>query len=1175
MKQDLYLKQAERFLGEARAKTLSEPTRVRLAIDLAAAMQNLANCTITGAEKKNQDELARMMQDRRGKAFTTAMTDQCFRSRNHQRVAGQLVYLLRTLGVPKYLDGFKRLALWTFEKVGKACAFLLVPLGRVILRHATAHVILPGEERPLLRHMKKRRREGVRVNLNHLGEAILGEEEARHRLQMYLADLKRPEVDYISIKISTIYSQIHLLGWEKSLDVLSMRLAELYRAAQSAKFVNLDMEEYRDLHLTVALFKRVLSTREFHNFSAGVVLQAYLPDSFAIQRELTEWALHRGGAPIKIRIVKGANLAMERVEASLRGWAQAPYKQKGEVDANFKRMVTYGCDPDRAKAVHLGIASHNLFDIAYALVLREEKGLHAQVSFEMLEGIADPMRRVVQQLAQGILLYCPAAEKKDFQNAIAYLIRRLDENGGAENFLRHAFELEPGNAVWQAQASRFSEACAMKESVSEEPRRTQDRQEEPVHLSFDASFENEADTDFSLQANRLWAEQIKRKWANAAIGVLPLVIAAEEISDTGDTGTGHDPAAPQKVLYRYARAAWPLIDRALTCAEENEERWAAASLQKRCHLLAKAAAALRKARGDLIGAMVSDGGKSLLEADPEVSEAIDFAEYYWRSMQEMVQHADVEIKPKGTVLVTPPWNFPVSIPTGGILAALVAGNCVLFKPAPEAVLCGWVLVNALWEAGIPKEVLQFINCVDDPVGSRLISDARVDVILLTGATATARLFLKLRPSLDLCAETGGKNGMIVTAMADRDAAIKDIIQSAFGHSGQKCSACSLLVLEAEVYDDPQFKRQLKDGVESLLCGAPWDFSPKITPIIREAGPELEKGLTQLEAGEEWLVEPRQDPSNPQLWTPGVKYGVQPGSFMHQTELFGPVLAVLRARDVDEAIRIVNGTPYGLTSGLHSLDSREHVLWLEQIEAGNCYINRGITGAIVRRQPFGGTKASGFGRGAKAGGPNYVAQCVHVKQRGLPLHRSACGSVNALTALAQRLCADQLELWQASIESYAYWANVYAKDDDPSKLIGQDNFLRYRPFTQTALRLHKDDAPFDILRVLAAATICGAQVDISTSGIEYAIPLSLIEEDEDQFIQRMKEGAYRRVRLLSPASHALQRAGAEALCFLNSAPVLANGRFELLHYLREISISIDYHRYGNLQLREDETRASTL
>jgi RHH-type transcriptional regulator, proline utilization regulon repressor / proline dehydrogenase / delta 1-pyrroline-5-carboxylate dehydrogenase len=1018
MSQDHYLKEARELLDQTRGTHLTEQEVKHRATDLAAVMQALANRTITHKEKKIQDELARMMQDRQGKAFTMAMTDQCFRSNDSKRIANQLVYLLQTLGIPNYVQGFKHLALKLFKILGEPCAFLFVPLTKMALRAVTATVILPGEAHALRHHMKNRRKEGVRINLNHLGEAILGEEEAKHRLQIYLDDLTKPDVEYISIKISTIYSQIHLLGWEKTLEILSTRLSKLYQAAkahlfvqqdgtQAPKFVNLDMEEYRDLHLTVALFKKVLSQPDFFHFSAGIVLQAYLPDSFAIQKELTKWAQERvaqGGAPIKIRIVKGANLAMERVEASLREWPQAPYKNKVETDANFKRMVSYGCEPSHAQAVHLGIASHNLFDIAYGLVLREERGLNKEISFEMLEGMAEHMRRVVQQLAKDILLYCPVATKSDFQNAIAYLIRRLDENTGPENFLRHAFEIEPGNAVWESQCQLFKKACDLKDEVADGPRRTQDRRKKPVHLKVDAPFENEADTDFSLEGNRLWAEMIRRKWSNLSIGVLPLVIAGNEISDVEDVGTGHDPAAGDQVLYRYARASWELIDKALVCAKENEESWAHSSLEKRLSLLAKAAEKMREKRADLIGVMVADGGKTILEADPEVSEAIDFAEYYWRSLQEISQFSDVVHTPKGTVLVTPPWNFPISIPAGGILAALVCGNCVLFKPAPEAVLSGWVLVNTLWEAGIPKEVLQFINCVDDPVGSRLISDERVNCIILTGATSTARLFLRLRPSLDLSAETGGKNGMIVTAMSDRDAAVKDVIQSAFGHSGQKCSACSLLVLEAEVYDDPQFKRQLKDAAMSLVCGAPWDFSSKVTPIIRQAGPELYRGLTQLDSGEEWLVEPRQDPNNPQLWTPGVKYGVKEGSFSHQTELFGPVLSVMRARDFAQAIRYVNTTPYGLTSGLHSLDEREHVIWLSEIEAGNCYINRSITGAIVQRQPFGGTKASSFGRGAKAGGPNYLLQFLHHKQKAVPEQRSAVlPAVSALTRIVEQQC----------------------------------------------------------------------------------------------------------------------------------------------------------------------------
>jgi len=210
------------------------------------------------------------------------------------------------------------------------------------------------------------------------------------------------------------------------------------------------------------------------------------------------------------------------------------------------------------------------------------------------------------------------------------------------------------------------------------------------------------------------------------------------------------------------------------------------------------------------------------------------------------------------------------------------GNCVIFKPAPEAVLSGWVLVNALWNAGIPKEVLQFINCADDPVGSRLIKDERLDGVILTGATSTARLFMQMRPALNLSAETGGKNAIIISSLSDRDLAIKDLTQSAFGHSGQKCSAASLAILEAEVYDDPHFRQQLKDAVMSLTVGNSWDLSSKVIPLIREPGDALLRALTTLEEGEEWLVKPQQDSSNPNLWSPGVKWGVKQGSFMHQT-----------------------------------------------------------------------------------------------------------------------------------------------------------------------------------------------------------------------------------------------------------------------------------------------------
>jgi len=1194
------IEEAKKLIESVKGRSLSAQERENSAIDLAAHLLNEALRLQTRKERKRQRELARMMSDPSGKAFTLAMTDQCFRSHRSRRIANQLIHLLQQYGLPRYLFFFKRFGLALFQLFGKGFSFLLVPFATFMLRRETAQVILPGEKWALKRHLEKRRKEGVRLNLNHLGEAILSEKEAKKRLQVYLEDLKQDNIDYISIKISTIFSQIHLVDWQETLTQLAECLRELYRAAianpiekegkKVPKFINLDMEEYRDLELTKELFKKVLSENEFMTLSAGIVLQAYLPDAHCIQKELTEWAMERikkGGAPIKIRIVKGANLAMEKLEANLKGWAQASFKNKTEVDANYKRMVTYGCVPEHARAAHLGIASHNLFDISYALLLRAENRTEKEVSYEMLEGMADHLRRTVQEISGKILLYCPVAKKEDFQSAIAYLIRRLDENTGPENFLRYMFGLKPASKEWIHQAQLFMQSCQLIDKIPESARRSQNRFEKSELLSIDAPFTNERDTDFSLLSNRKWAEEIKKNWHGRSIDPIPLVIAGEEIAEKHTQGEGSDPSYPHSVLYRYSLANWEEIDRALKVAKECEEAWAKYPLSERADLLSSAAQKMREQRADLIGVMMADGGKAILEADPEVSEAIDFAEYYLRTLLKMDHCKDIAWKPKGTILVAPPWNFPASVPTGGILAALAMGNCVLFKPAPEAVLTGWTLVNLLWDSGIPKNVLQFINCLDDPVGSRLIQDERLNAVILTGGTSTAKLFFKLRPGLDLSAETGGKNALIITAMADRDLAIRDLITSAFGHSGQKCSAASLAILEAELYDDPHFLKQLKEATESLAVGSPWHFSSKVTPLIRAASGALLKGLTTLDEEETWLVEPKQDPINPNLWSPGIKLGVKEGSFMHQTELFGPVLAVMRAKNLEEAIRLANGTPYGLTSGIHTLDDREQHIWMEKIVAGNCYINRVITGAIVRRQPFGGTKESSFGHGAKAGGPNYLFQFGHPTQVALPQDSAMVSPiVHGLTPFVKKLAlsADAFGLWYASIESYMHWAKHFAEDHDPSQLIGQDNLARYRPHVKIALRIQEDNAPLDVMRILAAALCCKTPLEISFtkehSPIAFHFPLrellaetmTFIEESEEKFLNRVKEGVFKRLRLASPPSEAFILAASASATTLHSTPILANGRFELLHYLREIVYSIDYHRYGNLGLREGEKRA---
>src|SRR3989454_3160535 len=653
------------------------------AVELAEALLQEARAQQTLEERAQARKLARMMADPPGKELTIARADQAFRSHRPERIADQLAYLLERYGVPRYMDWWERVALVLGGAVAPFPRSLVVPPTVNRLRHETQNVILPGEEEDLRRYLEERRRAGMRLNLNQLGEAILGEAEAARRLAAYLALIARDDVEYISVKVSSVFSQIDLVAFRATGARVAERLRALYRAAArhqyhhpdgrvTPKFINLDMEEYRDLDLTVTTFREVLDEPEFLTLSAGIVLQAYLPDSHRVQRALTEWAVARrirGGAPVKLRIVKGANLAMERIEAAVHNWPQAPYETKSEVDANYKRMLEYGCRPEHAEAVHLGVASHNLFDIAYGLLLREVHHVEPWVEFEMLEGMANHHARAVQARAGGLLLYAPGGRAAGFHSAIAYLVRRLDENTAPENFLRHVFDLEPGSSEWSAERERFLAAFEIKAELSDAPRRRQDRQVEagaaPVRRSFEAEFENHPATAGSPAANRAWIENVFDRWRERPPEEIPLTLTGEFRKGLRQA-EGRDPSRPGCLAYRYALAGHADIDRALTVARAAQPAWAALPSAERDSRLEACAAELGRRRGDLIGAMVVDGAKTATEADAEVSEAVDFARYYAPTFPEISPELrDCRMGPLGGGVVKPPRDFPLSIPPGG------------------------------------------------------------------------------------------------------------------------------------------------------------------------------------------------------------------------------------------------------------------------------------------------------------------------------------------------------------------------------------------------------------------------------------------------------------------------------------------------------------------------------
>ncbi len=1204
------------------------------AVNLARQIQTRAGQLQTPAERRQQAELDRMVQHPRDKATLTQLTDQAFRSDRAARAADQLVHILDVQGIPRFFSPVERTMLRGFQSFGGYLPGVAVPLVKEKMRHETANVILPAESEPLSKHLSARHNEGVRMNVNFLGEAMLGEREAERRLQTYLSALQMPEIECVSVKISTLYSQISTLSPKTTIRTVANRLELLYHAAQRytytrkdgtevAKFVYLDMEEYRDMRLTADVFMQTLEREGLENVRAGIALQAYVPDSFAIQQELAQWARHRtekGGAPITIRIVKGANMEMERVEASHRGWPQAPYQVKIDTDANYKRMVEFGLRPENIASVRLGIASHNLFEVTFSIILAAKHGVLEHIQFEMLEGMANHQRRALHELVDNLLLYAPACKQEDFIHAIGYLVRRMDENTGPDNFLRHAFKIEVDSPDWLKMEGIFKESIQRMGSVSDTPRRRQDRRTDPVQPAAVAdwrSFENEPDTDFCLAPNIDWAQQIVDRWqprCDSAATDIALSIGGSAVEGDGQAEQSHDPSRLGVVSARFKVASPQQLGQAAEVAISDPAGWRGLHVEERFEVLRRVAQEIRRSRADLLGAAMADAGKTLMEGDPEVSEAIDFVEFYAQTALEIQSDVRLGARPQGAVVVISPWNFPIAIPCGGVAAALAAGNTVILKPASDTVLPASVLCECFWRAGVPREALQLVACSGRDTSAHLLSHPELKTVILTGGTETALRILDARPDLNLLAETGGKNATIVSSLSDRDQAIKNVLHSAFSHAGQKCSATSLLLLEEEVFHDREFRDALVDAASSLSVGSAWNLRTKMGPLIRPPAGDLARGIKVLEPGESWALLPRDLEDNPCLYSPGIKWNVARGSFTHLTELFGPVLGVMPYRDLSEAVDLVHETGFGLTSGLESLDDREQREWLERLQAGNLYMNRPTTGAIVLRQPFGGMGKSAFGPGIKAGGPNYVVplmQFATTQELSNEADQSeseppVAPELPALSAFWQHLNRDSSaaksvrdamppEQWDALLRAIAdydrFAVSEIRQQHDTVRLVGQDNIRRYQPMTHVRIRVAQADSWLEIFARAAAVIAVGGRATISrTPGLqsapvealeqlstEWAADMEFVEETEEDLAELIAAGQVDRVRYTCNVDipDCIRRAADENFVYIARSPVSLAGRVELLWYVREQSLCLDYHRYGNLGFRAEEQRREVL
>jgi RHH-type proline utilization regulon transcriptional repressor/proline dehydrogenase/delta 1-pyrroline-5-carboxylate dehydrogenase len=1015
-----------------------------------------------------------------------------------------------------------------------------------------SHLIIDATDAKLGTAIAKIKRDGVRLNVNLLGEAVLGRKEAARRLDGTHRLLARDDVDYVSIKVSSTVAPHNPWAFDQSVDDIVAELTPLFARAANAptpKFINLDMEEYKDLDLTIAVFTRILDQPEFLNLEAGIVLQAYLPDALSAMIRLQEWSAlrrGRGGAAIKVRIVKGANLPMEQVEASIHGWPLATWNTKQDSDTNYKRVIDYALQLERINNVRIGVAGHNLFDVAYSWLLAGRRNVRDGIEYEMLLGMAQGQAEAVRREVGSLLLYTPVVSPAEFDVAIAYLIRRLEEGASSENFMSAVFELDKNEALFEREQKRFIASVAALDGRVPAPHKVSDRHA-AVPRSVLGSFENTPDTDPSVATNRQAADRILQRAAISTLGI-------ESI---------------EKSVIRDESTLRELISR----TKDAGKAWGQLSAGYRATVLHKVGDEMERRRGDFLEVMAAEAGKTIDQADPEVSEAIDFAHYYAELALELDNIDGADFTPSYVTLITPPWNFPVAIPAGGALAALAAGSAAILKPAALTARCGALIAECMWEAGVPADTLQLLQVSERTLGTQLVSDPNVDRVILTGAYETAELFRSFRHDLPLLAETSGKNAIIVTPSADLDLAVKDVVSSAFGHAGQKCSAASLVVLVGSVARSNRFRTQLLDAVSSLSVGYPTDPGTQMGPIIEPAAGKLLDGLTKLGTGERWLIKPAQLDATGKLWSPGVRDGVSRGSDYHRTEYFGPILGIMTAPTLSEAIDVVNEVDYGLTSGLHALDPDEIDVWLKTIQAGNLYVNRGITGAIVRRQPFGGWKKSAVGAGAKAGGPNYLiglgswtpAPATH----GVPVSDQDVAKL--LSASRAELTREEAESLERAAKSDAAAWQTHFTSKDVSQLSAERNVFRYGPLDEPILVRLGSDAPLSALvRTVLAAAPTGTEVIVSTAHqlptkIEAAISAiatTVVFENDAAWAARVIAFGGGRVRLLGASAESTTAAtGGRPDLAIYANPVTEAGRIELLPYLREQAVSITAHRFG--------------
>ncbi|NES23444.1 MAG: L-glutamate gamma-semialdehyde dehydrogenase, partial [Symploca sp. SIO3E6] len=736
---------------------------------------------------------------------------------------------------------------------------------------------------------------------------------------------------------------------------------------------------YKDM--TLSIIKELLMEEEFRGRTdIGVTLQGYLRDSLQDLRELIAWAKERG-YPITVRLVKGAYWDQETIHALQQDWPQPVYNEKAATDANFEQMTQVLLE--NHQYLYAAIGSHNVRSQARAIAIAEKLNIpRRRFEMQVLYGMGDQLAKALVKQGHRVRVYAPYGE---LLPGMAYLIRRLLENTANSSFLRQSLEDKPVEELIAPPVAGGDKGDKEdKEELNRliSPSETNNKQQTTNNKQ---PFLNAADTDYAEEAARKEAQQAYTQ-VRASFGKTYLPLINGEYTQTAEVVDSLNPTNPSEIIGKIGQISVEQAEKALQAAKEAFPSWQQTPVKQRAGILRKAADLMVQRRAELSAWVSLEVGKALREADAEVSEAIDFCRYYAEEMERLEPGYNYDLAgennryvyhPKGIAVVISPWNFPIAIATGMTVAALVTGNCALLKPAAPSSVIAAKITEILLEAGIPKGVFQYVPGKGSTVGEYLVQHPEVHLIAFTGSQEVGcRIYAeaaKLQPGQKhlkrVIAEMGGKNGIIVDESADLDQAVAGVVKSAFGYSGQKCSACSRAIVLEPIYDT--FVKRLVETTRSLNIGPAELPSTQVGPVVDATARDrireyIEQGRQEATVALEMPV-----PETGYFIGPTIFTNVAPDAKIAQEEIFGPVVAVIRAKDFEEALKIANSTNYALTGGLYSRTPSHIDRVTTEFEVGNLYINRTITGSIVSRQPFGGFKLSGVG--SKAGGPDYLLQ----------------------------------------------------------------------------------------------------------------------------------------------------------------------------------------------------------